>query len=168
MCRPLTRGFLLQSETALRPCYILLMYSRAHARCLCWDPDPLHASTQSTLFAPAAQHRHGTNQWHAIKGMASMVLGMIMEDTTLERLARTHPQPGSVTITCCCRLALVRGSRLWRQGVPSWIITEMWSDPGKLTRQVHTPHRSRNGVSLWSMLLLTATCKCVCQLSVLV
>ncbi|KAL3155976.1 hypothetical protein ABBQ32_012968 [Trebouxia sp. C0010 RCD-2024] len=33
------------------------------------------------------------------------------------------------------RLALVRGSRKWRRGVPSWIITEMWSDPGKLTRQ---------------------------------
>ncbi|DBB03610.1 hypothetical protein WJX82_006761 [Trebouxia sp. C0006] len=33
------------------------------------------------------------------------------------------------------RLPLVRGSRLWRRGVPSLIITEFWSDPDKLTRQ---------------------------------
>lgn len=34
------------------------------------------------------------------------------------------------------RLPLVRGSRAWRKDVPSRIITEFWSDPDKLTKQV--------------------------------
>lgn len=47
-------------------------------------------------------------------------------------LIRCSPVPSAVF----CRLPLVRGSRLWRRDVPSLIITEFWSDPDKLTRQV--------------------------------